>query len=57
MWDFGIAPDEVAVFLSQHGWRLIEQAGPDLIVQRYVAPTGRDLLASPIEWSAYAEKV
>lgn len=57
VWEFGIAPDEVAMFLSQHGWRLIEQAGPDLIVQRYVAPTGRELLASPIEWSAYAQKV
>ena len=57
VWEFGIAPAEVATFLSGHGWRLIEQAGPDLIVQRYVVPTGRNLLASPIEWSAYAEKI
>jgi len=57
VWDFGIPPAEVATFLSGHGWRLIEQAGPDLIVQRYVTPTGRNLPASPIEWSAYAEKI
>ena len=57
VWGFGIPPAEVATFLGGHGWRLIEQAGPDLIVQRYVAPTGRNLLASPIEWSAYAEKM
>jgi len=57
VWEFGIPPAEVATFLSGHGWRLIEQAGPDLIVQRYVTPTGRNLLASPIEWSAYAEKI
>jgi len=25
-------------------------------VQRYVEPTGRDLTASQVEWSAYAEK-
>jgi methyltransferase (TIGR00027 family) len=57
LWEFGIPPIEVATFLAGHGWRLIEQAGPDLLVQRYVAPTGRNLLASPIEWSAYAEKI
>jgi hypothetical protein len=57
VWDFGIQPAEVSKFLNGHGWRLIEQAGPDLIVQRYIVPTGRSLLASPIEWSAYAEKI
>jgi methyltransferase (TIGR00027 family) len=57
LWEFGIPPAEVAMFLTGHGWRLIEQAGPDLLVERYIAPTGRNLLASPIEWSAYAEKI
>jgi len=27
-----------------------------LILQRYVEPTGRNLTASQVEWSAYAEK-
>jgi methyltransferase (TIGR00027 family) len=56
LWHFGLPPDEVATFLGGHGWRLAEQAGPDLIMQRYVEPTGRDLTASQVEWSAYAEK-
>ena len=57
LWHFGIAPDEVAAFLQEYGWRLHEQVGPDELVARYVQPTGRELSASQIEWSAYAEKV
>src|ERR1700677_4786364 len=49
--------DEVAGFIADHGWRLVEQAGPDELVQRYVEPTGRKLKASQLEWSAYAEKI
>jgi methyltransferase (TIGR00027 family) len=56
LWQFGLQPEEVAQFLDRYGWRLVEQAGPDQIVQRYVEPTGRNLTASQIEWSAYAEK-
>ena len=57
LWHFGLEPDEVADFIADYGWRLIEQAGPDELVQRYVEPTGRKLPASQLEWSAYAEKV
>lgn len=57
LWRFGLPPDDVADFLAEYGWRLIEQAGPDEFMQRYVTPTGRDLAASQIEWSAYAEKL
>ncbi len=56
LWRFGLPPHEVATFLAGQGWRLAEQAGPDLILHRYVEPTGRNLTVSPIEWSAYAEK-
>jgi methyltransferase (TIGR00027 family) len=56
LWHFGLEPDEVADFLAEYGWRLVEQAGPDELVQRYVEPTGRTLKASQLEWSAYAEK-
>jgi methyltransferase (TIGR00027 family) len=56
LWHFGLPPHEAAPFLAGHGWQLSEQAGPDLIMQRYVEPTGRPLTVSPIEWSAYAEK-
>jgi methyltransferase (TIGR00027 family) len=56
LWKFGLSPEDVGDFLADYGWRLIEQAGPDAFVERYVRPTGRDLTASQIEWSAYAEK-
>jgi methyltransferase (TIGR00027 family) len=56
LWHFGLQPDEVAGFIADYGWRLVEQAGPDDLVRRYVAPTGRKLEASQLEWSAYAEK-
>jgi methyltransferase (TIGR00027 family) len=56
LWRFGLQPDEVAAFLAAHGWRLVEQLGPEQIVQRYVEPTGRNLTASQVEWSAYANK-
>lgn len=57
LWHFGLAPEEVESFLAGYGWRLIEQAGPEQLVQRYVEPAGRKLTASQIEWSAYAEKM
>jgi len=57
LWHFGLEPDEVAGFIADYGWRLVEQAGPDELVQRYVEPTGRKLKASQLEWSAYAEKI
>jgi methyltransferase (TIGR00027 family) len=57
LWRFGLEPDEVAGFIADYGWRLVEQAGPDEFVQRYVKPTGRKLTASQLEWSAYAEKI
>ncbi|WP_454560704.1 SAM-dependent methyltransferase [Mycobacterium haemophilum] len=56
LWHFGLQPDEVAGFIADYGWRLVEQAGPDELFQRYVEPTGRKLKASQLEWSAYAEK-
>ncbi|BBZ48560.1 S-adenosyl-L-methionine-dependent methyltransferase [Mycobacterium heidelbergense] len=57
LWRFGLEPDEVAGFIAEYGWRLVEQAGPDDLVRRYVEPTGRKLEASQLEWSAYAEKI
>jgi methyltransferase (TIGR00027 family) len=56
LWHFGLQPEEVGEFIAEYGWRLVEQAGPDEFVQRYVEPTGRKLKASQLEWSAFAEK-
>jgi methyltransferase (TIGR00027 family) len=57
VWRFGLDPDDVADFVAEYGWRLVEQAGPDYFLRHYIRPTGRNLRASQLEWSAYAEKV
>jgi len=57
VWRFGLNPDDVSAFVSEYGWRLTEQAGPDYYMRHYIEPAGRTLTASDLEWSAYAEKV
>ena len=57
LWHFGLDPTDVAKFVDDFGWRLIEQAGPDYYLRNYIRPAGRDLTASDLEWAAYAEKV
>lgn len=57
LWHFGLDPTDVAAFVDDFGWRLIEQAGPDYYLRNYIQPAGRDLTASDLEWAAYAEKV
>jgi methyltransferase (TIGR00027 family) len=57
LWHFGLQPETVAGFIGEYGWRLMEQAGPDELVERYVEPSGRKLKASQLEWSAYAQKI
>ncbi|OBA99024.1 methyltransferase [Mycobacteriaceae bacterium 1482268.1] len=56
VWKFGMDPEEVAAFVDQYGWRLVEQAGPEYYVGNYIEPAGRDLTASDLEWSAYCIK-
>jgi len=56
VWRFGLDPDEVSAFVAEYGWRLIEQAGPDYYLRNYIEPTGRNLGASQLELSGYAEK-
>ncbi|HEU4363722.1 MAG TPA: SAM-dependent methyltransferase [Mycobacterium sp.] len=56
LWHFGLQPEQVGDFLAEYGWRLVEQAGPEEFRRRYIEPTGRNLAASDLEWSVYAEK-
>jgi methyltransferase (TIGR00027 family) len=56
LWHFGLLPDEVSGFIAEYGWQLVENAGPDYIVEHYIQPTGRNLTASQIEWTAFALK-
>lgn len=56
VWHFGLTPADVDAWLAQYGWQLVENAGPDYFVPHYIAPTGRRLRASQLEWTAYARK-
>jgi O-methyltransferase involved in polyketide biosynthesis len=57
LWKFGLNTDEISEFVEKFEWRLTEQAGPEYFLRHYVEPTGRDLGASQLEWTAYAEKI
>jgi methyltransferase (TIGR00027 family) len=56
VWRFGLDPGEVAGFLAEYGWRLAEQAGPEYYQRNYIAPAGRDMPPSDLEWAALAVK-
>ena len=56
VWKFGLDLDDVGGFVGEYGWQLVEQAGPDFYLRNYIRPTGRDLAASDLEWSAYCIK-
>lgn len=56
IWRFGLDPDDVAGFVGDYGWHVVEHFGYDELAQRYVAPTGRALASTPIERIVYAEK-
>jgi len=55
-WLSGMYPEEIADFLSGYGWQLLEHLGYDELAERYVKPTGRTLLSTPLERIVYAEK-
>ena len=56
VWKTGFDPERLHETLDEYGWRLIEQAGPGYFRDSYIKPTGRNLTASQIEWTAHAEK-
>ncbi|MCV7193445.1 SAM-dependent methyltransferase [Mycolicibacterium brumae] len=55
VWQTGFAPERLGEILEDLGWRLSEQAGPSYYRDTYIRPTGRELTASPIEWTAVAQ--
>ncbi|MHA6802326.1 SAM-dependent methyltransferase [Salinifilum ghardaiensis] len=57
LWHFGLAPEQVAGFLAEYGWREVEQAGPREFTERYLRPSGREMPVSEIERCVLAEKV
>ena len=50
-------PENVADFLAEHGWRVLEHLGYDELAERCVKPTGRDLVFIAIERMVYSEKL
>lgn len=56
LWRFGLHPHEVGAFLTERGWREVEQMGPADFDARYVRGTGRAVPISPLERTVLAEK-
>ncbi len=55
-WHFGFEPADIAGFLDEYGWRLIEDLSYAELSERYAKPTGRNLPTMQIERMVYAEK-
>jgi methyltransferase (TIGR00027 family) len=56
IWQSGLVPELVDEWLTELGWHLTEQLGPSYYRDLYIRPTGRSVLASPIEWAAVAHR-
>jgi methyltransferase (TIGR00027 family) len=56
IWLFGLDPENVADFIGEYGWRVVEHLGYDELDERYVKPTGRKLQSMAIERIVLAEK-
>ncbi|OBF15721.1 SAM-dependent methyltransferase [Mycobacterium sp. ACS4331] len=54
LWHSGFDPERLHEQLAEHGWTLVEQAGPSYFRDTYIRPAGRTLAASAIEWTAHA---
>ncbi|NJN82957.1 MAG: SAM-dependent methyltransferase [Caldilineaceae bacterium] len=57
IWHFGFDPAQLADFLNDYGWRLIEDLSYEELGNRYVKPTGRQLTSMQIERMVFAEKL
>lgn len=56
LWRFGMDPEQVGAFLSEYGWREVEQLGSAEFAARYLRPAGREIPVSEMERAVYAEK-
>ncbi len=57
IWLFGMDPKDVANFLGEYGWRVLEHLGYKELADVYVKPTGRKLESMALERIVYAEKL
>jgi methyltransferase (TIGR00027 family) len=56
VWLFGMEPEGCPTFLKDYGWRIIEDVGYDELADKYILPTGRRLVSTPVERMVYAER-
>jgi methyltransferase (TIGR00027 family) len=56
IWQFGLHPAQIAVFLGGYTWKELEQVGAAEYRQRYLNPAGRTEPVMEIERAVYAEK-
>lgn len=56
-WIFGLNPDKWPELLSQYGWRVVEDIDYERLNCKYIIPSGRTLISSPVERVIYAEKL
>lgn len=54
VWMFGMEPEDCPTFLSEYGWRIIEDVGYDELANKYIGPTGRRLRSTPVERIVHA---
>ena len=57
VWLFGMDPEDCPTFLKDYGWRIVEDVGYDELADKYILPTGRRVVAAPVERMVYAERV
>lgn len=57
VWRFGLNAQAVPGFIGEYGWRVIEDAGADEFISRYLKPAGRHEAVAAIERMVYAEKL
>jgi methyltransferase (TIGR00027 family) len=56
VWLFGMEPEDCPIFLRGYGWRIVEDVGYDELADKYIGPTGRQLLSTPVERIVHAER-
>ena len=57
LWQFGLDPEAIGVFLSQYSWKELDQAGSTEYQKRYLEPVNRVLPVMEVERAVHAEKM
>lgn len=56
LWQFGLEPEAIGVFLGQYSWKELEQVGNAEYQERYLKPANRPLLVMEVERAVHAGK-